>query len=55
MKKKFEGKIIEVGYLIVEAFNASQEFTKIKVEFSGEAFEGGYEVCRWKIDYHHSK
>ncbi|EHA8590422.1 hypothetical protein COCNU_scaffold018388G000020 [Cocos nucifera] len=52
-EKKAKGQIIEAGHLAMEAFKASPEFTKIKVEFSMVSFEDGQEVCCQKITKHH--
>ncbi|EHA8586996.1 hypothetical protein COCNU_scaffold001272G000020 [Cocos nucifera] len=38
-EKMAKGQIVKVGRLALEAFKASPEFTKIKVEFGGETFE----------------
>ncbi|EHA8587224.1 hypothetical protein COCNU_scaffold001648G000010 [Cocos nucifera] len=44
VEKKIESQIFEDGHLAVEAFKASSEFSKIKVEFSEEANEARQEV-----------
>lgn len=41
-------------HLTVKAFKASSEVTKIKMEFDGEAFKGGFEMCKQKIVSRHS-
>ncbi|KAG1346203.1 hypothetical protein COCNU_06G000320 [Cocos nucifera] len=43
---KVEEEIAEARCLAVEAFKAFVEFTKIKIEFGGEAFKAQQEVCR---------
>ncbi|KAG1355347.1 hypothetical protein COCNU_07G014590 [Cocos nucifera] len=42
VEKKDEGQVIEAEHLAVEAFKSSPKFTKIKVEFDGEAFKARY-------------
>ncbi|KAG1370931.1 hypothetical protein COCNU_16G000250 [Cocos nucifera] len=48
-EKEMEGKIVEAGRLMVEAFQGSKEFSTEKIQFSIEAFIAGQEGCRQKV------